>query len=268
MTTVSRMVANRAGHSRYIDNAITVHGPECGEALDKKLEAIVGPLPFRTYDFLMYLNKYLKNCMQVMYKADENLGLEIDDDSKYRDNRDHNVDSVRNLMIKLKTIIEMTYGEDVAVEYGLIGETVSSIELLIKQAFKTATHLETNPDLGPTLDNLPAIDAAALGRTLRALAEAAKVSLDTVNREEREYQKALRDRDIAVEDWKKGYVNIGRITSAIYSLAGYDKLADRVRPSYRKASGEEKVQEGEDQAATAPQTQIGSQTTTTPADNQ
>lgn len=55
--------------------------------------------------------------------------------------------------------------------------------------------------------------------------------------DERENEAALTARDRAIAEWAIIYQGVANMLSGLYRLAGRDDLADRIRPTVRRAEG-------------------------------
>ena len=68
------------------------------------------------------------------------------------------------------------------------------------------------------------------------------VALATVRREHREAEQALVERDRVIAAWTDIYQSCASIAEGLLRLAGRPELAARVRPTERRARGEEAVE--------------------------
>jgi hypothetical protein len=89
------------------------------------------------------------------------------------------------------------------------------------------------------------VDPAGVAEEMEPEVAALGQSLDGLDRLYRESDQALVNRKSALASQRRTYVNVARSQEAYYRLAEEDELADRIRPSLRRATRKTQPVEGE-----------------------
>ncbi len=253
------MMANREQHSRFVHTSIIGLGSECAQKIDTML---FGDQPgaFKTHDVMMALDELLQKRVDKMVTSNRKLETERKDDQLHRDRRDELKKELFQEIVAVKTVMEMMYGKKKADEYGLSGETPTNADMIANYALNTAHILEMKPDLGSVSAKFQPLNVQEIIDSFRSLSSQLKDALEKVKLEGREALKAQEQREWDIEEWMRAYSAVAQIISSLFYLAGHDTLAERVRPTSRKVSGEQDAEEEPIETAPTPQTNIGTQT--------
>jgi hypothetical protein len=180
----------------------------------------------------------LDRAAEVMKTAELSYTAEQADDVAPRDKRDALTTEAFGLMVRLRSAVEDALGAKGLSTYGLSGETPRMPRTLVVHMDNVLSLMSKQPAsvttaLGGTFDTATLVTALS---PKRAALEAVLKDLD---REERELEGALVKRDKTVERWTEVYQGVATALSGLFRLAGRKDLAERVRPTSRRVSGEE-----------------------------
>jgi len=231
MSNMSIQVQNRAKVAEYVGSSVKVHGDAVAKALaenvagldvatvHKVLDALVGHLESRTRD------------------AEHAYTAEQADDPPIRNARDQAAARLIETLQQLREVVGQTLGPDGVARYGLTGQTPRVPQALAEHAGNVVSLLRKHPAAGEGrfVKELRTEKAAD---QLAPMVDALSEQLGRVDREVRELQAALVDRDRAVAQWMGDYPGIASILEGMYRLAGNTELADRIRPTARRTSGQ------------------------------
>ena len=136
-----------------------------------------------------------------------------------------------------RDVLVATYGQSVAVEYGLDGETPTILGLASQRAAKAAGLLRSRPMTAKAKRKGVTVDASALAADLEDGAKRLDASLVTVQKEEREAQLTLNARSESLARWSARYQGVADSITGLYELAEKWELAAVVRPTSRRRAG-------------------------------
>jgi len=252
MTQLSVQVQNKLSVAEKVVASARTHGPKVavviadlakdlqGSGTKVTVESVTAIIDF-VADGLVAANTQLRNSELRYY-------TEKADDAPVRADRDRSVIRVNDLLVQLRTSIEGTLGASAVIKYGFGGEIPRTPHKLVNYAENVVQQLNTHPQqvvtsLGASFSTAPAAMAVKAG-----LDELTALVGDD-NREARELEDAQTTRNRAADAWTDVYQGAASTLEGLYRTAGYGELAERVRPTLRKARGEE----AGDEANTAPE---------------
>jgi hypothetical protein len=99
--------------------------------------------------------------------------------------------------------------------------------------------------LGKPTDDLIPVDLDRLRGRLIEAADKLATGLDHIERERREAQQTLLQRNTASSEWARVYAGVGDAFVALASLAGFDDVAQRIKPTARRRAGRPESSDGE-----------------------
>ncbi len=183
--------------------------------------------------------------------AEDRCVAEQADDIEPRQKRDRAVVKLLTLQIRVRSRIENALGDEGLARYGLDGPSPRTPNALASRLENTVNLLRSDPtELDDGLGEV--LPTAKLADTLEAALAPLTEALGTLVVEERENEAALTDRDRAIIEWTLVYQSVATILSGLYRLAGRDDLAERIRPTERRASGLESAPADEAPTGAAP----------------
>lgn len=178
------------------------------------------------------------------------LAAEKADDGPVRVARDSATGAVAGLVMLLRSTVEDHLGSAALATYGLGGDTPRVPAKLLNHVQNVVQLLEQNPAkvtsaLGTSFDTKTAAQA------LKAKAAELGGHIKDDDREARELETALANRDRAAAAWSDAYQGTAATLEGLYRQAGWKELAEKVRPTQRKLRGEDAGGEESGEAAPA-----------------
>jgi len=231
---VSKQVANHVATSRTVVSSVEHHGSVVIGPLEQELKNYF-PEGTNLSGIFQGLATYLRDVTQNMQSADITLAQERADDPQYRENRDTSVQNLTKLISRIKSVIP----DSLMAQYGINTTTPYDPDELVNYGLKILGLLKEKPELiNSTGDKFNLmIDVNSIIEILTSSINDLTNSLNDVNREEREAQVSLGNRNQKIAKWKSTYVGVASILAGFYQLAGRVDLADRIRPTTRKVTG-------------------------------
>ena len=107
----------------------------------------------------------------------------------------------------------------------LVSQTENAVKLLRNDA------VDLDDGIGPSVSTKKI--AGSLTEAVTPLAEV----LEALRIEERENEASMTARDRAIDEWTLVYQGVASMLSGLYGLAGRPDLAERIRPTVRRATG-------------------------------
>jgi hypothetical protein len=242
---VSKLVATCLATTREVVSSIELHGPIVAGPLKTELQKF-SPVEINVDSIFSSLSSYFNGVARNLQDADIALAQEVADDPKCRENRDNGSSQLNKTIGRIKSILP----EETLVSLGLGGTIPTVPDALINYGRKIAGLISENPGVFETPETngiVVKIDATSTLDNLNKGINNLVTALDDVKREEREYQAALEHRDAKLQDWRNAYVATASVLAGFYQLAGRTDLADRIRPTIRKASSSAVVEEQQPQ---------------------
>ena len=246
----SKLVVDRQKSAAQVAAAGETHAGTIGAALPTALSPVLQEgeaVPNVTF-LVVLLMRYLLFKLNLMVTADETRDSELRHDAKPRAARDTVARQLYDQILQVRDTVTGIYGEAIARELGLVGETPSEPVALMRLANQVAEelgqmHLPTPRMLGVTLD------VAAIVQSLTAITSQLDTHLADLAREARQAQTTLTNKNRAIAGYDTTYTAIIQILSGLLLLAGEPELAERIRPTRRRA---QQAEEGENEPPKPP----------------
>jgi hypothetical protein len=233
-TMYSKMVNDRQRTTRMVVEAAFTHAVAVGARLDATL---VAPLPEEGTGGwagrINVLGRTLQAGSDTLVAADRAHEAEKADDVAVRLELDEAIEGLYREVVDLRTGLEAVAGTEAMVQAGLTGTTPREPVALARlgQALHTAL---------PTLAAVPSVrrgltfDASSYELPLAKALARLDSALGAMRREERELEATLVAKNRALAEHDTRFLQIARVLESLFRLAGFDELADRVRPSIRR----------------------------------
>lgn len=157
------------------------------------------------------------------------------DDPPVRKRRDDKVTELAQRWSEVKAQVARRFGEAVPREYGLDGELPATPDALSLQAANAVKLLRAKPRSHSS--GLGEFTATAAANYLEEAQTTLAAALTAVKTEAKELQDALGRRDAATAEWSDIYQASATLLEGYLRLGRRLDLADRVRPTARRASG-------------------------------
>ena len=239
MSNMSIQVQNRSNNARFTVSSERTHREEVLQGLLARNAAL--PIGQRIDEdtirmFLDWLASNIEHKTEAMVAAELAYVTEQLDDPIVRARRDEAAASALGGITRTRMRIGSVWGEEGLALYGLNKplprlphEVAAYARVVVDRLRKTP---KTEPDdIGGVIDT--GILADALEGKLTPLRQA----LDDVNTEQRELHGTLLKRDAEVADWYEVYHGGATAMMGLYRMAGKREMAQRVRPTKRRAAG-------------------------------
>lgn len=194
------------------------------------------------------LVKLVTACSLRLFSDGENLNeaekkyiAELSDDVLPRAERDMYDTHSRNLMYAIRFAIKGAFGDVGLTTYGLSKPIPKGVKQLASRMESVIDLLTKNPAVKKDiLEN--EVDTTKLAAKLKVAHENLTNQLKRLRAEEKQRQRAINDRDRALEKWTDTYEGIGHVLTGLFLLAGREELAEQLRPTVRKTSGKDVVE--------------------------
>ena len=157
------------------------------------------------------------------------------DDTPVRKQRDDAANEAGQRWTDVKTQVARRFGTAAVREYGLEGELPATPDALSKQTANAAKLLRAKPRSHTSPLGEFTTEGAAV--YLEAAQAPLAMALTSVTTEAKELQDALGRRDAATAEWRDIYQASATLLEGYLRLGKRLDLADRVRPTARRAAG-------------------------------
>lgn len=173
---------------------------------------------------------WLKRRTDEMVQADADNAKELGDDRLIRDERDDAAAAVYKALVDLRQVLVACFGKQVLPSFGITGDTPRDPVVLARAGAAAVKHLRVFVAEGGRFTFLPAEWVERLNPSVVRLQEAVKAVAQDV----RENQLALEKKTNAIEAYDFAFRSVANFLTGLFSAAGRDDLAKRVRPSSRR----------------------------------
>ncbi|MBM4344316.1 MAG: hypothetical protein FJ100_13180 [Deltaproteobacteria bacterium] len=238
MAKPSARVAARIQSARTVGAAIDTQSARVAQAFDRAVPEVGANVALAA---LLGAGAALGRATADLDAKESAYAAELSDDDAPRAWRDAAVARGIATLGAARRAVEAGVGEGGAAAYGLAGDAPRDGPKLLAvlraaERLLAATPKQVSDPFGNPFNTesvRPAIGEAATELD---------AALTGVATEAREAQVALVDRDRALDNWQAIYVFAAGVAEVIFRAAGEGRLADHLRPTTRKASGEDVVE--------------------------
>lgn len=232
----SKLVVDRQKSAAQVAAAGETHAGLIGEALTPALSPVLQEgetVPDATF-LVTLLMRYLVFKLDLMVTADETHDAELRHDAKPRAARDTVARQLYNQVIQVRETLSGIYGDAFTRQLGLVGETPIEPVTLMRLANGIAEELG-HMQLPAPLMLGASLDTATIIQKLTATTTELDTHLADLAREARQAQTTLTHKNRAITGYDTTYAAIIQILSGLLLLAGEPELAERIRPTRRRA---------------------------------
>ena len=236
MAQISVQVANRIRISRSVVASGRIHGEIAAKALAERLTQLGLTPPAEPLAWVEVLVSLLEADTRLLSEVEQAYVQEQSDDPAARTTRDDATAELYTVIGEARGYCTTAFGAETTAAYGFRGPTPQGPKPLAEYArtivgLLRATPAQKQARFGTTVDTERIADE--IDPSL-ALLEAALAQVET---EERELQSALTTRDRQLATWTTTYQSVAAMLMGMHRLAGLEELADRVKPTERRAAG-------------------------------
>jgi hypothetical protein len=178
--------------------------------------------------------RYLATSTDSMIAADENNLRELADDAIARDARDQAADALYASIGDLREWLTALFGTAALRALGFSGPTPQDPVAMARFAGEIISALGSSKLPKPKRPGIK-WDPESTVAELKAAREALEKHLGAVAREVREAQGTLVAKNAAIAEYDERFARAAGFYAGLFRLAGQADLADRVRPSPRRA---------------------------------
>ena len=234
----SKEVIDREKAAREVVAAGETHGAAAADALS----ALLTPLLKRgekmpDIGLLMALmGRRLEATSAALVKADDTHEKELGDDAEPRARRDAAASALYAVATELRDQIASVLGDGALVALGVAGATPDDPSQLASWTASLVSGLRSKALALPAPKRRTAkIDREAMAEELEARFTPLAVALRDVARERREAEATQAAKNVAMESHDAAFAQTAGLCTALFRAAKMDHMADRVRPSRRRA---------------------------------
>ncbi|HVK66887.1 MAG TPA: hypothetical protein VM694_20520 [Polyangium sp.] len=252
ISKLSDQVQNQIRVSEKVAASARTHGPAISPFLAAYAKEAQGPDTTATVGAFLAVFGALADGLDrrtaELRETELALAGERADDGPVRATRDQKATALTALLSQLRRAVDDHLGAAALATYGLATESPRVPAKLLQYGTNVARLLGEFPtsvvsSLGTTFDTKLALDV------LKTHCKELEAAVADDHREARELEAALAARNRAGAAWSHTYQGTASSLEGLYRLAGYQDLAEKVRPTHRKLRGEE---EGPDLDAATP----------------
>ncbi|UQA62410.1 hypothetical protein [Polyangium aurulentum] len=242
MSKLSEQVQNQIRVSEKVIASARTHVGKVAAALAEQSLKVQGQATKATAEafeaVILASADGLEKATADLHEKEQVLAAEKADDGPVRAARDNVTNSVAGLVMLLRSTVEDHLGSAALATYGLGGETPRVPAKLLNHVQNVAQLLEQNPvQITSTLGT--SFDTNTAAKALKAKAAELGGHIKDDDREARELETALANRDRAAAAWSDAYQGTAATLEGLYRQAGWKELAEKVRPTQRKLRGED-----------------------------
>jgi len=173
--------------------------------------------------------------------ADRRLAKDLADDARIRAKCEECSGRLAKLLVSCRTRLRDAVGEKALELYGLKGRIPTNREAIAHYAGHVSELMKVHPLRATDLFGSEFSSDTLVGPLQQALADY-QHCLSEVAREARETEGARNARIKAERRFRRILVGVAAALEAHFRMAGFDDLADKIRPTRGRASGEEPVE--------------------------
>ncbi|QDG49412.1 hypothetical protein FIV42_01260 [Persicimonas caeni] len=236
MSELSVQIVNRVKHARIVADAGRVHAPQVTAELGGDLDGLEGFEGSQLTTMAKAGVKLLMNVTELMEQLDLRYANESAQDSAARVKRDQYVAEGRAAIMAGRDHTRAVLGEEALTKYGIPSTTPEQANELLAVLNNIVHRLDEYPANEPGRFGA-VFDSAKMREEFVAVHDNLAGALDALGTETRETEQVMLERDAVVARWERIYRGVAGQLSSLFIMAGRADLADRVRPTTRRAVG-------------------------------
>lgn len=231
----SKQIIGRVKSAAIVSTATTVHAARVAQAV----EAVLSPYLEKNQKMpdveglTLLIGKWLTHTSATMASADEAHIHELSDDDPVRRARDEAHAALNDELVELREWMTGLFGARAVRALGFAADTPRDAAALSHFAGEVVKSLREKAFPSPKRDGVSWSKAKEADK-IEKLRGALEAALAEVNREVREAQGTLADKNVAIAAYDMAFSRASRALEGIFVLAGETVLAERVRPSTRR----------------------------------
>ncbi len=242
---VSKMVTDRIASANWVAQAADTHASRIGTELDSIMSSHLraGETAPDWKLVVRLLGRHLISDLDQLEAADEAHDREQTEDVAARRARDEASEQLYASLVALRGGLEANMGSEVVKQLGFTGRTREAPQALVRSALQVAERLpRVTANRSPVFAGFQ-FDATAAQAGLRDQAGIVEQALKNLQREERESEATLVEKQRALDQHDNVFTGSAGMLSSLFRLVGDHELARRIKPSEtRPGETEEPVQ--------------------------
>jgi len=240
-----KRTSTRIKNARSVSVAAETHGAGVAGELDRVLGLPAGSM----LAVFTRLAALLVAATTRMNELELEVQREAGDDNAVLTARDEAHAAVRTAIGQARALVLAFVGKEARKPLGLDAEIPATATELADYARSAADAL-VRAALSINVSDNVGVSTDTLGKQIAAREVTLAGALKDVETEARELNAAIGTRDLALEPWTRAYRGVALTLAGLFTLAGREDLAARVRPTERRARGEEEP--GDDEEGPTP----------------
>ncbi|HWN71780.1 MAG TPA: hypothetical protein VNM90_29280 [Haliangium sp.] len=241
MSNMSILVANRTREARYALSSLTTHGDEVVRGLLAQNQDLP---PERRLDeneirrLLDWLGAIIEHKTEALYEAELTYVGRQASSPALRAQRDVALPVVSAMLLQVRDRIKAVLGTVGLTMYGLRGRMPRRANAVATHAALVIELLRKQPRVvDDGLDGV--LDTPVLAGALEKAWTPLRQALDALQKARHARAGAMIQRDERVDAWHEAYQGGATAVVGLYRVAGQLELAQRVRPTHRRRTGQE-----------------------------
>ncbi len=241
----SKMVTDRIASANWVAQAADTHASRIGAELDSIMSSHLraGETAPDWKLVVRLLGRHLISDLDDLAAADEAHDREQTEDIAARRARDEASEKLYALLVAMRGGLEANMGSKAVKEVGFTGRTREAPRAMVRSALQVAERLPlATANRSPSVAGFQ-FDASAAQAGLRDQAGILDQALRNLQREERESEATLVEKQRALDQHDDVFTGSAGTLSFLFRLVGDHELASRIKPSEtRPGETEEPVQ--------------------------
>ncbi len=233
MAKIGKRVQNRLG----VGGKVIASGKANADKLAQAVAELGGITAEQAKFYISWFLARLEAANTGLEIAELALSAEKADDHPVRQKYEDATDDAVAFATRMRSALAGALGDEALPKYGLEGSTPRTGMPLRTHMSNAINLLGKHP--AAVEDALSKFDTAVVQGALQTKHDALDAAIKEVDKEERELQTALLERDEALELWGNIYQGVANMLEGLYRMVGLKELADRVRPTVRRLTGHE-----------------------------
>jgi hypothetical protein len=242
MAEIGKVVTNQTKVGRAVAAAGRVHGPQATAAIGALGERLGVPAPPALSEVVSFFAALVEASGEHLIQTERGVVGELADDAHPRLDRDEAHRALDQAARRVRGIVLDIGGPGDAAAAALTTPPPATPAQLVEWSRAAATGL-TKLDKVYETDDGVTVSTKVAAKALRAKADVLAGHLATVDTEARELESALGRRNGEQQAWRDIYQGTASIFEGFFRVGGLRDLAERVRPTERRARGDEAPEE-------------------------
>ncbi len=240
----SKQVTDRQKSATDVEAAATTHAARVGAAARDKLAPTLkkNESPPDVEGLLLQAADWLHRATAEMVQADEAHLHELSDDEEPRQRRDELVATLGEELVSLRSLVTGLYGPAAGRLLGFSSDTPRDPTALSRFAGEVSKALREKKLPAPRrAETIVKWSPESTADQIDKLRKRLDAAVNDVAREAREAQGTLAKKSAAMDAYDDTFRRVASLLVGVFTFAGEDALAERIRPSSRRPGQTEEL---------------------------